>query len=121
MAEGKTGAGAQDGAGAGSRSPRPPHFPHLAHLPPPEPPGPAAPPHSRALSLTPPFVSATVRLWVSFSLAALQPSDHLSGWNLPLKSRSSRPPRRGTQPLSLPEPPLPFQGTTAAWGGLDRV
>lgn len=72
MAEGKTGAGAQDGAGAGSRSPRPPHFPHLAHLPPPEPPGPAAPPHSRALSLTPPLslrlsVSGLVSRWLPSS------------------------------------------------------
>lgn len=91
--------------GAGGRIPQPT---------PPTPPSPRAPPAQRAASPCrpaslpgavshAPFVSETLRLWLSFCPSPLLPSDRRSGWNLPPSQIQT-----GSRPLH-PEEPSPFR------------
>lgn len=77
MVEGKTGAGAQSER-ASHPAAHAPHTSLTSHTSRP-PPRLAA---RRAVSHAP-FVSRSVRLWLSFCLLSFLPSDCPSGWNLP--------------------------------------
>lgn len=120
MAERKTGAGAL--VGAGDHAAHAPHTSLTSRTSQPSPRRPASLP--RAVSHAP-FVSATLRLWLSFCPPPLLPSDRPSGWNLPLPQI-----QKGSRPLH-PEEPSPFRSrspllphpktTPLLRGGLKRI